>query len=48
MPARVARLIDVTVMGGDADAETVGVAIRKFRDIVGDLAFREPAKAGMK
>ena len=34
----IADLVDVTVDGGEADAEMIGIGLAEFRDIVGDGA----------
>ena len=46
--AGIAYFVDESIMGGDADAERLRVCTRKFRDVAGDVAFRDATKAGVK
>jgi hypothetical protein len=48
MLAGVAYLVDESVMRGDAYAERIGVGTRELRNVIGDIALRERAKAGME
>ncbi len=46
--ARITNLVDVAVVGGDADAEAVGIDARKLRDVIGDGTAGEFTMAHMQ
>ena len=39
--ARVADLVKVSVTGGDADAEPVGIRLGEFRDVIGEFSLSQ-------
>ena len=47
-PARIADLIDESILCRDADAEGPGDGMREFRDVVGDISALEIGKADAK
>ncbi len=46
--ARVADLVDVSVAGGDADAEPIGIRLGEFRDVIGKVTLPEGGVALVK